>query len=341
MSTTYNLSPIGIWKLDTSFKIIKVNPVVYEQLAECEADIIGMSIFDVISLGSEEAFEPVMSGCSVNLERQHVRFPLHPDRKVDCWNLSAWPVKDSEDRIQGACIGSSVVPERYEPGLTDFMDTLVHDLKSPLVGTCMTLEALLRSAEGKLDAGQMRALTMLLRSNKDTLDMLHNLIGLNKLATMLDPPSSDTCLYDVVRESLKGLMVLANCRGVGIVDLLPSEGGEISGDPSSLRRAFTNLLNNAIKFTNSGGSIQLSCEETSDSVIVHIKDSGIGIPADEITGLFVRYNQGSRGRRFIDGSGLGLYLSKNIVEAHGGTISVDSSEGVGSTFSVAIPRNVR
>lgn len=124
-------------------------------------------------------------------------------------------------------------------------------------------------------------------------------------------------------------------------------GGQVMGDASivpvdegRMQQVLTNLVSNAIKYTNDGGSIRIIIEDTEDSGIIHVEDSGIGIPQEDLKRIFERFYRTDRSRdRRSGGSGIGLAIVKTIVQAHKGQISVESEEGKGSRFTIVLPKN--
>ena len=114
----------------------------------------------------------------------------------------------------------------------------------------------------------------------------------------------------------------------------------VAGDHDQLRRVVTNLLSNALKFSESGGMVTVCLQTLGDLVRLVVADSGIGIPLDEQDRLFTRFYRSTLARdRLIEGTGLGLSIVKNIVEAHEGSIEVRSAEGLGTRFTVWLPRS--
>ena len=114
----------------------------------------------------------------------------------------------------------------------------------------------------------------------------------------------------------------------------------VAGDHDQLRRMVTNLLSNALEFSESGGVLTVCLQALGDRVRLVVADSGIGIPLGEQDGLFTRFHRSSLARdRSIEGTGLGLSIVKNIVEAHQGSIEVRSAEGLGTRFTVWLPRS--
>ena len=116
---------------------------------------------------------------------------------------------------------------------------------------------------------------------------------------------------------------------------------QVTGDEDRLRQVFTNLIDNAIKYTPKGADPQVRVTDSGDAVTVAVRDFGIGIPAGELSRIFDRFSRASNARKMrISGTGFGLYLTKQLVQLHGGTIAVESEEGEGSTFTVTLPRRI-
>jgi signal transduction histidine kinase len=111
----------------------------------------------------------------------------------------------------------------------------------------------------------------------------------------------------------------------------------VTGEPSQLRRLFSNLLDNAIKYTNHGGSVTVSLDKIDKCAVVSIQDTGIGIANDDLPFVFNRFWREDSARCHQEGTGLGLAIAKAITQYHGGTISVTSTLGVGTNFNVRLP----
>lgn len=118
---------------------------------------------------------------------------------------------------------------------------------------------------------------------------------------------------------------------------IPTDLPTIAADSASISEVFGNLIDNAIKYSNEGGSVAVTASVEGDFVQVSIQDQGIGMPGNVVSNLFQKFYRSHRSRETVAGTGIGLYISKAIVESHGGTISVRSEEGKGSTFSVMLP----
>lgn len=218
-----------------------------------------------------------------------------------------------------------------------FMATLTHDLKNPLLGADRILEHLIGGKLGKLNDEQFRVLEMLRSSNKSLLNMVQNLIEVyrqKKDAGALSYEAVD--ISELLGSCVTEFTHQAQARNVAIKsDCLPPL--VIEADSSSIRRVIHNLLDNALKFTPSGGCVDVRVKRNGSCALLEIEDTGTGIAADEMGMLFQPFCQGAEGRKYSPGTGLGLYLCRQIVEAHGGRINCKSKPGCGTTFKVSLP----
>lgn len=125
------------------------------------------------------------------------------------------------------------------------------------------------------------------------------------------------------------------------VRVLAQGDAHVVGDEERLRQVFSNLIDNAIKYSPGAAAPEVRIDGTPEGVVVSVRDFGIGIPSGELSRVFDRFTRASNARRMrISGTGFGLFLTKQLVQLHGGTIAVESAEGTGSTFVVALPRRV-
>jgi signal transduction histidine kinase len=144
-------------------------------------------------------------------------------------------------------------------------------------------------------------------------------------------------LRDLVAQAASAAEPTAHDRKIDLTVTCP-DSGDVVGDEQRLAQVIDNLLSNALKFTPPGGSVAVTVETKPDTVLVEVADTGFGISDEEQQRLFTRFFRTDTAmKRAIQGTGLGLSIVKAIVEGHGGTISVQSAEGEGATFRVALP----
>jgi two-component system, NarL family, sensor kinase len=223
----------------------------------------------------------------------------------------------------------------------DFVSTLTHDLKTPLLGAIATLHALQDEQFGTVTAAQRRAIAIMLRSHQMTLQLVE---------TLLDVYHNDTeglhlhlAAVDVValaEEAIAHLTPLASTRqvhirlGYGESNFRPAYW--VEADALQLQRVFTNLIANAINHSLRGSSVDVVILSRSGSCHVQVLDEGQGIQPDELPHLFDRFYQGHSDRQ-AKGTGLGLYLSRQIIEAHGGKIWAEPRIPRGAIFAFRLP----
>ncbi|AKG21832.1 hybrid sensor histidine kinase/response regulator [Calothrix sp. 336/3] len=221
----------------------------------------------------------------------------------------------------------------------DFVSRLTHDLRTPLVAAERMLDLLQQGALGELSPQMQEIITIMGRSNSNLLAMVNTLLevyrfeaGRKNLAFF--PVDLSQLLTEVAGE----LATLGEQKGLKIITDFSESATDmkIMGDRLELHRLFTNLVGNAIKFTDSGFiQICLIPGSTDNFLTVKVIDTGCGISEQEQNSLFERFRSGSHKG---SGSGLGLYLSRRIVEAHQGMIQVSSELGKGSIFTVTLPK---
>jgi signal transduction histidine kinase len=223
----------------------------------------------------------------------------------------------------------------------EFIASLTHDLRTPLIAADHVLHLLRRGAFGRTLPEMRDSLEQVVQSNQTLLEMVDTLLEIYQYeAGCKDLQFHKVDLWELSQSVIRELTPLAANKGLTLNLTLVGVTDETSlwvrGDRLELRRLLTNLIGNAIRYTDTG-SVELRLQHLTrdspenNSIVLEVEDTGIGIPREEQKFLFERYRQGNHQRR---GNGLGLYLSHQIVEAHHGTIKVESEVGKGSCFIV-------
>ena len=216
----------------------------------------------------------------------------------------------------------------------NFVSCLTHDLRTPLVAANRMLDLIHQQAFGEVTAEQQEAIASIVRSNDNMLEMLNTLLETHHYELgqkTLSFISVD--LQQLISETVKELEPLAREKGLKLEYSEDSQPHEVKGDRLELRRVITNLIGNAVKFTDAG-SVKVSLA-SEDMVTIEVADSGIGISSEDQKAVFQRYHQGNHRRA---GKGLGLYLCQQIINAHGGELTLKSELGKGTTFTVSLPK---
>lgn len=221
----------------------------------------------------------------------------------------------------------------------EFLALTTHDLRSPLTVISGVISFFTSGRLGKLSPEQQNMVAMMERNAQSLIELVNDLLDASKLesgALRLDIASIDLRgLVDELRETMEPL---AREKGITMEEQIGPELPPVEADRPKLRRIIVNLLSNAVKFTGKGGTVRLKAESQGEEVRISVSDTGVGIAPDDVKRLFDKYEQArSRATRGEKGTGLGLYITKQLVELHGGEIKVTSEIGRGSTFSFTLP----
>jgi signal transduction histidine kinase len=228
---------------------------------------------------------------------------------------------------------------RLDEMKADFVSMLVHDLRTPMTGILGSSEIIEELLEGEVDARIMNLVRIIPKESKRLIDLINNILDFYRLEdTGIKVSPAPLAVEALVREAYEGARVIADKQGVEFTTALPSGLPPIRGDEAKLLQVLSNLLGNALKFTPAGGAVIISAAAEDGMVAISVSDTGVGIPPAEIPHLFEKFKTfRTDSDRRIRGSGLGLYIARAIVEAHGGALSVESEQGKGSTFKFTVP----
>jgi NtrC-family two-component system sensor histidine kinase KinB len=256
---------------------------------------------------------------------------------------SILPVVGHQERISGWIIMLRDVSDeqRLEQARELITETLVHDLRSPLsaiLGGVAILQEDLEEKD-KLDEVSRQALQVAQRAGGRVMSLVESLLEISRMqAGRIELSPSPVNLYTLAAAILADYLQQANELGIVLRNEIPGDLPTIRADPAKLGRVFANLLDNALKFTPSGGQVNISAsQQANDALAIRISDTGPGIPEEYRQKIFERFTQvpGRAGRR--RGSGLGLTFCRLVMEAHGGSIRVEAGPGGGSVFVLTLP----
>ncbi len=221
----------------------------------------------------------------------------------------------------------------------DFMATLTHDMKNPLIGANRCVDLFIAGRIGPVSDEQLEMLQYLKESNYSLLRLVADLIEVYRTEKDVNVLSLDNVdLPKIISSCVSRIMPFANLRSVKVITEFPAKIEIISGDAHRLERVVQNLLDNALKFVPDRGTITVRLSDSQSNVFIEVEDNGPGIAPEEQCCLFKRFSQGQTGKRYAGGSGLGLYLCKQIVDAHGGTIECLSKPQSTTTFRVTLSK---
>ncbi len=260
------------------------------------------------------------------------------------WAYAAQMIRDdgaSDGRTEAGIILAvrDITEHRsLERAKTAFVSDVSHELRTPLT-TIQSAVGLLERARERLDPLEHRALELAdqeLRRIRGMVEELLTLAQMDSWQYQLEVGPTD--LGRIVQTAIESVESKAERFGITIYFDEVNERRCVC-DAQKLYQVFLNLLDNAIKYSEAGARVDIAIEEDASSLTVEVRDTGVGIPQEELAQLFERFYRVDKDRsRATGGSGLGLAISKQIVEMHGGDIFVESEVGVGSTFRIRIPK---
>ena len=224
--------------------------------------------------------------------------------------------------------------DRANQAKSDFLSRVSHELRTPL-NSILGFGQLLQMET--LPQAQRSSVKQILEAGEHLLELIDEILDIEKIAAgkmtlSLEPVHLEL----VIEETLQLVRPIADREGVRLVD--PSGiDVHVRADRQRLKQVLLNLLSNAVKFNRAGGEIRISGMQSNDRVRITVADTGDGIDADQMRNLFTPFDRLGAERRGIEGTGLGLALSKSLVETMGGSIEADSVRGEGTTLSVELP----
>jgi PAS domain S-box-containing protein len=268
-------------------------------------------------------------------------FGQHKDGREFPIEISLSPVQSDQGPLVVAAARDATVRHDTERGLIEanraksrLLAAASHDLRQPVQTLTLLNQAALRHA------GPSPRLNDILRQQQRALDtisqLLASVLDVSKLDSgALKPNVVDCAIGDVLDRLRSDFEPLADEKGIRLVVVPTAEAGHT--DPELLRRLLANLLSNAIRYTTSG-RVQLSCEGAGEEIAITVRDTGVGIPSDELDKIFDEFYQVDRSSQRPEGLGLGLSIVKRLASLLGHRIDVESVVGGGTAFTVTLPR---
>jgi len=220
---------------------------------------------------------------------------------------------------------------------TQFFSNVSHELRTPLTSIVGYADLILRGAGSDISKEQEEFLKIIADNAAKLTHLVNDVLDVERIesremAFEVGPVGLD----DVLEEAVESLRAEAAAKGLSLRAAAPT-GLVVTADPDHLDRLFANLISNAVKYTLAG-TVEVRAEESGGMALIEVKDTGIGMAEDEVRRLFRRFFRADNPHvREVAGSGLGLSIAKAIVDRHHGTIYVESTPDVGTTFRVTLP----
>ncbi len=341
----------GVMILDADRKIRVFNRALAEMTGRPAEQAIGQPCHEVLRLRNQQGVDVCQTQCPL-LHRAGPQEPdaseklyvegdvTRPDGTVTSVGISYSPLYDAEGHLLNVIANVHDITRfrQAEELKSTFISVISHELKTP-VSLIKGYAGTLRREDAQWDEETIRESLAIIEEEADRLDrLITNLLNASRIqAGGLRLEWSDVDLPRLAQKVVDRLCVQTDAHDFQIA--FPPDFPTIQGDYERLEEVLNNLISNAIKYSPEGGTVWVGGWATPDQVTVYVADQGIGIPAREQANLFQRfYRVDSSLRRRTQGAGLGLFLSRAIIEAHGGRIWVESEEGQGARFMFTLPR---
>jgi len=345
---------IGLVVIATNHRILQINPSARLILGLREDDSpVGHPYTSIIEHTGLRALLERSLGKAVPVEvNGEISIPVKPEDYVEgdvlerIYQVQCAPVRgDDTDEIAGIVVLLNDITEirGVDRMKTAFISTVSHELRTPLTSIKGFIATLLADKEGFYDAATQREFYSIIDSECDRLTrLIDDLLSASRIeqGKALEYNFETVDVADIVHTVvLSQSASLANSKHT-LVESFPAEFPPIQADRDRLNQILTNVVGNAVKYSPAGGTVTVTGLVTNGgrNVQIRVTDEGIGIPREHLTKIFERFHRvDNRDNREIGGTGIGLYLVKAMVEAHHGSVDVQSELGKGSTFIINLP----
>lgn len=331
----------GIIVVDASSQIIAINPSAGRILNTSPQLTQRRHFLDVFD--HRELYNHIkitaQTGKIPQLSEEQSLLPIGDENQTQYYNFSITPVKTEDQQMLGVVLLLQDVTKLKELDQlkTQFLMTASHELRTPLTGISMSIDLLMENGREKLSQKEQELLKAAQEDVHRLRVLVNDLLDLGKIESgRMEMDFEAVSVRLLIEKAIALFEVQADEKGVELTSLLPKDIPNVRADANKIIWVLTNLIANALRYTDTGGHIRITTDYLGDLATVSIADDGPGIPLDYQARIFNKFVQVQTDRD-VGGSGLGLAICKEIVKAHGGTIWVDSTPGSGSTFTFTLP----
>lgn len=327
---------------DSEGRVTKLNPAA-EEVFGAEDENVGHHVGEIAKDGrlALAVAETLSSQRPVTAEGASAVLPLPVDGSERAYRLRTTPMRDPEGRLLGAVTLLEDITHLREVDRlkSEFIATASHELRTPLTSVQMGVHLLLEGAAGELSAKQQELLEACREDCERLEKLMRDLLDLTRIETRESAPRLAPVLpANLIGSAAEHLRPQVEAKGLTLTVDMPPGLPPVLADREQVERVVGNLVTNALRYTPRGGEIAVRAMPGDGHVAVCVADTGRGIPAEYLPHIFDKFVQVPSAQS--GGAGLGLAISKSLVEAHGGQISVRSEVGRGSTFTFTLPTAV-
>lgn len=328
----------GLLVFNKNGKLDLINPQAEKNLDVKKRDIVGRPLKELKTFPTIEPIVDMLINETGEIFRKEINIELRGNLVIE---VSTVPILTDDIKTGTMVILHDISREKMiEKMKTEFVSLAAHQLRTPLSAIKWTLRMLLDGDLGKITEEQEELMSKCYQSNERMINLVNDLLDVARIEegryiygmTMAN-------MEDIIQFVLNSYKEEFEKRNVKIEFKKPEEKTpKINVDVEKIKLVLQNLIDNSIKYTLSGGTVTVFLKYDKKEIGVEVSDTGMGIPEDQKGRVFSKFFRGANALRIeTEGSGLGLFLAKNIVEAHGGKIWFESEEGAGTAFYFSIP----
>lgn len=326
----------GLLAFDNKNRLFLINPKAKKFLKIKERDVLGKSVLKLSRFPEISKIISVLGAGLGEFFRKEIRISENLILEVTSVHM-----KLEGERVSTLVVLHNVTREKLANKMkSEFVTLAAHQLRTPISAIKWSLQTLLDGDLGELNAKQKEILNQALKTNNKVINLIGDLLNVAEI-------EEGRYLSKVVLADIEDVILViigdyeeeAKKKNIKIeLEKLQEQIPKVMMDIEKMKIVLKNIIDNAIRYTTGGGTVSISISAERDFIKVKIKDTGIGIPASQQKNLFKKFFRASNIMKIdTEGTGLGLYIAKNIIEAHEGKIWFESEENQGTTFYFTLP----
>lgn len=323
--------------LDTDYRIVLINDAFEKVFSVSEEVLTGKHFLEGVRNG--EIFDFISSTFKSKDETRQKIFLVRVNHEDYYFNIIVATVKDNNANLSGiiAVFQNVTQLKELEKIRTDFIATISHEFKTPLTSIMMGADVLMEEKMGMLNDGQKQFMQAIREDSERLTKLVNDLLELTRIESGRAVfKIQEYAIDDIVECAVKPFYQLAELHDVNLYFQVEDDLPLVTADFEKITWVLNNLISNALKYTNAGDEICVTAVEKGNRVHVTVKDTGMGIPEEYLDRIFEKFVQVKDGDFEIRGTGLGLAVVKEIIEAHHGEIWCESKLDAGSSFTFSL-----
>lgn len=338
--------PLPFLVLDSTETIQFANQAAADYLGQTVAEIIGKNVYLLMDMSfpSEDTFDTWLKASKTNSATstqswERVRLNVRENHPTRLFDLAAYYNKDNTQQMETMLVLFDHTKQySQDDQAISFVALSVHELRTPLTLLRGYIEVFEEELEGKVDADMAGFMEKMSAQTQQLTAFVNNILNVARIEEdqlQLRLQSEDWS--SVLTAAVEGIGIRAKVRDIDLQCTIAPNLPAVGVDRISIHEVLNNLIDNAIKYSGQSKVIKIDAHLNQEGLVeTSIQDFGMGISTSVLPNLFTKFYRDHRNRAQIGGTGLGLYLCKTIVGAHGGTVTVNSKEGEGSTFTFSL-----